>query len=101
MLSATQHVVNIESVFHDSVHRVARAVTYLDADQELINKVLKEFQAVTRKKHTTAVDQDAVIQKYPTVVEFIRRADEARDRSSQLVDQVRIELSTEEVVKWN
>lgn len=99
ILSAVQHVVDTESIFHESVRRVARAVTYLDADQESISKALKEFQAVTRKKHTTAVDQDAVIQKYPTVVEFIRRADEARDSSSQLIDQICKELSTEEVAR--
>ena len=96
MLAATQHVVDTESVFYVSVHRVARAVAYLDADQESINKALKEFQAVSRKKHTTADDQHAVIQKYPTVLEFIRRADEARDKNSQLVDQIRKELLTEE-----
>ena len=99
MLAAVQHVVDTESVFDVSVQRVARAVTYLDADQKTISKALREFQDVTRKKHTTSDDQDAVIQKYPTVVEFIRRADEARDSSSQLVDQIRRELLTKEVAR--
>jgi hypothetical protein len=102
ILSAVQHLVNPKSIFDESVRRVARAVTYLNADHKSISKALKEYQAVSRKKHTTRVDQKAVIQKYPTVVEFRRQADEARERGSQLIDQIRSEFLPELAwYQWN